>query len=279
MKKRLLLGAVCAALVSADLVEARVRPPVDCEALEGLAAILARPGLRYLLVGDTHGTAEAPALFGDIVCAAADRPLAVGVEWPAVNQLVLDAFMSERNPHRAEMILRTAPALRRPDGRGSAAMIGMLKGVWRLGRSGRTVSLTAFDYEIAAPGTSNEREAAMAEALLATAAEKPEALVVALTGSGHADKEGFVSLQPPVRSMVQHLPAEAAVSIAMSRVGGEGLVCRREAGIETCDRGPLQAREALTPRGVGPGRPGFDAIVSPGQVYTASPAGQARDPH
>lgn len=280
MKVYLLLGAICALFVGVNVVDARGLGPTVCDPVEGLAAILARPGLHYVLVGETHGTAEAPALFGDIVCAAAERPLAVGVEWPRINQPVLDAFMSERNPQRAETILRTAPALRRPDGRGSAAMIEMLKGVWRLASHGRPVSLATFDHEILAPGTSNEREAAMAEALLAAAAAKPEALVIALTGSGHADKEGFVSLQPPVRSMGQHLPGDGTVSVVLSRVGGEALVCRRdEAGVETCDRGPLVARDALTPRGIGPGRPGFDAVVSPGRPYTASPAGQARDPH
>lgn len=73
--------------------------------------------------------------------------------------------------------------------------------------------------------------------------------------------------------MIQHLPPETTLSIAMARVGGEAWVCRREEGVERCATGALTAREDIRPRGFGPGRPGFDALAWPGGVYTASPAG------
>lgn len=269
---KILAGAVVAVALSLTSGGAHA---ADCGApMDGLAPLLERPGVRYVFLGETHGTAETPELFGDIVCAASARPIVIGVEWPAENQPVLDAFLAEVDPVRALERLRKAPALKRPDGRGSRAMIDMLMRLWRLRHAGRQhVGLVAFDYEIPTPGTSNEREAEMAAAVQSAAEANPEALLLILTGMGHADREGFTSLQPPVRSMIQNLPAESSVSIAMARVGGEAWVCRREAAGETCSTGAIPARDPLTDRGISPGRAGFDAVASIGRPYTASPAG------
>lgn len=248
----------------------------ECTPLPSAASILDAPGLRYLLVGETHGTKEAPGLFADLVCAASSRPLVVGVEWPSANQKILKAFLVEADRSRALALLRTAPALERPDGRGSEAMVEMLMTVWSLKQRGRAIDAVAFDHEIVEPGTSEVRERAMADLLSAAASRHPRALLIALTGTGHADKSGFQSFDPPVKSMVQFLPASETRTIATVSVGGTALVCRRvrPSGEQRCAAAELPVRSEMIARGLTAGRAGFDAVASPGTTYTPSPAGQ-----
>lgn len=273
MKSLSLLAALAASTLlaaPAQSAEPRCAAPVD-----GLAALLETPRLRFLLLGEIHGTAETPALFSDIICLASRRPLVVGVEWPADSQQALDAFLLAADEKAARTRLHAAPALRRPDGRGSRAMIAMLMEIWHLRQAGRPISLFAFDYEIGAPGTSNEREIRMAALLSEAARRRPDALVVALTGLGHADKTGFTSFTPPFRSMVQHLPETETVSIAMLVHGGEAWTCRRSANGASlpCAAVEILSRAPIRPRGLAAGSPGFDASLSTGGRYTASPAG------
>ncbi|WP_192647411.1 hypothetical protein [Sphingopyxis sp. OAS728] len=267
---------IAAGLLSALPASAFAR---DCAPLAKTADVLEPPGLQYLLVGETHGTKEAPELFSDLVCAAGSRPLVVGVEWPAASQPVLEAFLAERDAGAALDILRTAPALARPDGRGSAAMVDMLLGVWRLRQAGRSIELVAFDHEIAGGGTSDGRERAMAARLLAAGARHGGALLIALTGTGHADRNGFRSYDPPFKSMVQHLSAAKTRTVAMLSVGGEALACRhiRPSGEERCATAPLPVRSDMMARGIGAGRAGFDAVASPGRLYSQSVAGQGTE--
>lgn len=247
-----------------------------CAPVDGFEGVLARPGLRYLLVGEIHGTAEAPALFGDMLCAAAgDRPVVVGVEWPASSQPMLDAFLAADDEATALAALMRAPAWDRPDGRSSQAMRALLEHVRQLRLGGRSISLLAFDHEIPTPGTSDVREAAMADRMRQAAAGRPDALVAVLTGWGHADHEGFLSLQPPVRSMVQHLPRAETASVFIARPGGEAWMSSGAGEAQVWGPTRLTAREPLSTRGVGGARPGFDAMVSVGRPFTASPPGGA----
>jgi hypothetical protein len=271
------IGAACVALaLGTPAAAGTAAEGPACVAVEGLEAVLARPGLRYLLVGEIHGTAEAPALFADMACAAAatGRPLVVAVEWPASSQAALDAFLAAEDEPEARAALMAAPAWDRPDGRSSEAMRALLEQVRALRLAGRAVSLVAFDHEIPTPGTSDAREAAMAARLREAAGARPEALVAALTGWGHADQEGFVSLQPPVRSMVQHLPRAELASVFITRPGGEAWMSSRVGEAQVWGPAALTAREPLTPRGVGGERPGFDVVVSTGRLFTASPPGR-----
>ena len=247
-----------------------------CKApVEGLAPLLDKPKLRYLLIGEIHGSVEVPAIFSDIACAASSRPLLIGVEWPADNQKALDDFLASRDETAARRLLSAAPALHRLDGRSSRAMTAMMLDIWRLRREGRDIAFWAFDYEIAAPGTSEERERRMAALLTKGARKHSEALVLALTGLGHADKTGFTSSKPPFASMVQHLPPDESISIAMLIPGGQIWACRRAVPDEpeTCGAMNITARGAILPRGIAAGSPGFDASLSAGSTYTASPSG------
>lgn len=247
----------------------------DCPELAGAQTALAG-GHDYVLVGEAHGTVELPAVFADLACVAAadDRPLLVGVEHAPDNQGALDAYLVSDGGDAARTALLRAPAWDEAGSRGSQAMLDLIERVRLMKAAGADVRLVAFDHVIGEPGTSEPREQAMAGHLATALASAPRARMVALTGLGHADKEGFISSTPPFRSMAQFLPAERTLSLAFSRTGGEATMCRGAPGAFVCAAGPLTRRDEIGGRGVhlGPSRSGFDGVLATGGVYTASPA-------
>lgn len=157
-------------------------------------------------------------------------PVLVGVEHSPDNQGALDAYLASDGGETARATLLKAPAWDEAGSRGSQAILDLIEQVRLVKAAGADVRLVAFDHVIGEPGTSEPRERAMAGHLATALASVPGARVVALTGLGHADKEGFVSSTPPFRSMAQFLPAERTLSLAFSRTGGEATMCRGGAG-------------------------------------------------
>lgn len=236
-----------------------------CPTLPGIDTVLARPGLRYLLFGEYHGTAEKPALVADALChaRASGRTVVLAVELPVASQPALDRFARDGNTAR----LRRDPAWREEGGRTTRAILDMLRSARRL-----KVRTIAFDA-MPTGGISAEREQAFADRLIA--AGQDGSLVIALTGVGHADKEGFTSRTPPVLAAAGRLPQESTLSLTFARPGGAFWGCHPANGgtPEGCKSYPMPVREDVRPRGLmlDPAyRGGFDGYYSVGSQYTAS---------
>lgn len=244
-----------------------------CPELPGSQALL-EADADFIVVGEAHGTVELPALFADIACSltADGRPLLVGVEHGPANQAALDAYLASDGGEAARVALLRAPAWDEAGGRGSLAMLELIERMRQLRAAGANVALVSFDHVLETPGTTELREQYMAAHLMAAAGRSPGARVLALTGLGHADKDGFASQQPPFRSMAQFLPAEDTLTLSFVRTGGEALGCRGAPGSLTCAPAPMTPREEPRARGVslGDGRSGFDGWASTGGTLTAS---------
>lgn len=249
-----------------------------CPELPGSQALL-EADADFIVVGEAHGTVELPALFADLACTltADKRPLLVGVEHGPANQAALDAYLVSDGGAAARAVLLQAPAWNEAGGRGSLAMLELIERVRQLRAAGADVALLAFDHVIETPGTSERRERYMAAHLVAAAGRSQGARVLALTGLGHADKDGFSSQQPPFQSMAQFLPPEDTLTLSFVRTGGEALGCRGAPGSLTCAPGPMTARDDPRARGVslGDGRSGFDGWASSGGTLTASTPARA----
>jgi hypothetical protein len=236
-----------------------------CPPLPGVDAVLARSTLTYLLFGEYHGTEEMPGVVADVLChaKATGRPVALGIELPADAQPALDAFA--RSGDRAALLAH--PAWAEEGGRTTAAIFELLESARRLG-----VRAVAFD-RLPSRDTSAEREQAMADMLSRAGAN--DTLVVALTGVGHADKEGFTSRTPPILAAAGRLPQARTVSLTFARPGGAFWGCHSADGSPNrgCTSYPMPVREDVRPRGlvVDPAyRGGFDGFYSAGAQYTAS---------
>ena len=259
-----------------EVLTAAVLSRVGCAELAGADALVKRPEIEFVLVGEYHGTNEMPAVARDIACAATTtgRPLVFGVELTPVDQPAIDEFMRSNGSPSARGALLASPGWCEKGGRTTAAIVEMLETLRRLGRRNR-VSVVAFDAAPTPRGTSAAREAAMAKVLKKTAAKQPGSLVVALTGAGHAGKSAWTSYDPPFAAAGQLLPPERTVALTFARPGGRywGCSAPNGDGSRGCTAYDMPPREPVAARGIRFDkslRDGFDGVYSAGGRYTAS---------
>jgi hypothetical protein len=254
-----LLAISCIILAS----PAEERP--QCSPIPGAEQLWARSGLRFVLVGEMHGTTETPAIFGDLVCSAraTKRTIIVGVELR--EQQALEVFMGAEN-HDADVkeLLSTAE-WKRDDGRTSTAMLALVQELRALRVNGLVSGIVAFSASHAGESAAKGEER-MAAAILRAADRNPEALVIVLTGNVHACKQ----ILPEVgsyRLMASFLPPAQTVSLVVTDRGGQAWNCQNG----TCGPNALGPSGGVS-RGVKLMSPhaGFDGVLSTGLAATAS---------
>jgi hypothetical protein len=107
------------------------------------------PAANLLLVGEVHGTNEAPALIGDLACASATSgsPVVVALEIPIEEQTSLDNFLASKGSDADQAALLASQFwTRQPqDGRSSAAMLKLLHRLRSLRVEGTRISVLAVD--------------------------------------------------------------------------------------------------------------------------------------
>ncbi|MBD8872408.1 hypothetical protein [Rhodanobacter sp. DHB23] len=150
---------------------------------------------RLLVVGEIHGTTETPALVAELVQAASkDRPVRVGLEWPAWMQDYVAAYLASRgSPDDRKAMLRMGYWKAVPDGRGSRAMVDLVEAVRVLRKSGRDVDVFLMEPDVPTRPADLQsdqlawKENGMAKALETALATAPKnALVVAYMGRVHS---------------------------------------------------------------------------------------------
>lgn len=195
--------------------------PSQCGALPGAEKLWSTPNLRFVLAGETHGTAESPAAFRDLVCTAQSlgRPIVVGIERSPREQKAIDAFMAPGSHEAAIGALLAEAGWNMFDGRSSRAMFTLLGALRGMKLKGEIAHVVAFADT--RPGESVEQgEERMASALMAAANRYADSLVIALTGNLHASRkpiEGFGAY--PLLGM--RLPAAQSISLLVIDKGGE----------------------------------------------------------
>jgi hypothetical protein len=177
-------------------------PP--CQAISGLDRYILNS--HGVVVGDMHGTAEAPAFVSAVACnlLRADRAVLLALEYPACEQHFVEDFVQARedDPRRA---LLASPFWTRPtqDGRTSRAMLALLDWVRQEIAGGARIRVIAFDFcpKQSASGAASfdARDEAMAVRLhqeLSTLS--PGEVPVIFTGNVHARKtKGLPFLNAP----------------------------------------------------------------------------------
>lgn len=218
-----------------------------------------------MLVGEMHGTTEAPAIFADLVCSAREtkRSIIVGIELR--EQHVLDVFMSSGNHDAGLKELLATEEWKGRDGRTSTAMLALVEQLRALKLEGVVSSVVAFSMtrpdETAAKG-----EERMDSALLRETERSSDALVIALTGNLHASKKMLPGVAP-YRMMASFLPPAQTVSLAVTDRGGKAWNC--QSGV--CGPHILDSSGGVR-RGVtfASPHPAFDGVLSTGLPATAS---------
>ncbi|HEY6986816.1 MAG TPA: hypothetical protein VH369_00450 [Bryobacteraceae bacterium] len=223
----------------------------------------ARSGLRFVLVGETHGTRESPAIFGDLVCSACvtKRPVIVGLEFR--EQQVLDRFLESRSHELRIKELLSADEWKGIDGRASNAMLLLLERLRDMKADGFLSSIVAFS---AASDSAAQDEEAMAATLIRASVSRPDSLVIVLTGNVHASKKKLREVGR-YRLMGSFLPTTQTISLLVTDRGGEAWNCQSG----SCEPHKLGSSGGMD-RGItlAPPYPGYDGILSTGLPATAS---------
>ncbi|KRA80689.1 hypothetical protein [Altererythrobacter sp. Root672] len=197
-----------------------------CLPVEGWDEVLADDQVRWIVIGEVHGSNEVPALFADVVCLTAQsRPVVVAVEQPASDQAAIDAFITSDGGAEAEHKFLSAVMWNMPmkDGRSSEAYFRLFETLRQMRAAGRISSVIAFQpTAFTARPTPAEYEKAMAD--LVRSAAQGGATVLALVGNVHAQRTE-VPRGTPYMAMAGNLPAEATVTFNTRGEGGETWAC------------------------------------------------------
>ena len=258
MSKRLTLFiASCVVLV------ANAEERDSCSPIPGAERLWARSELRFVLVGEMHGTNETPAVFGDLVCSASEtkRTIIAGLE--VRDQQALNRFMDSKNRETSVKELLSTDEWKGTDGRASSAMLVLVERLRSLKADGLLSRVIAFS---ASGGSAAQDEEAMSSALLRASTANPGALVIVLTGNVHASKQELAEVGS-YRLMGSFLPPAQTVSLLVTDRGGEAWNCQDgSCGPHTLASSAGANREItlISPHA------GYDGVLSTGLSVTAS---------
>jgi len=261
------------AMLSPFLLAAGAPAEPLCADIPGWEQVLADEAVRFVILGEMHGSNELPAVFADAVCLTArDRPVVVALEQTSADQAAIDAFMTSDGGAEARGAFLRAQMWNAPmkDGRSSEAYFRLFETLRQMRQAGRIASVVAFQpSHFDRHPTPVEYEKAMAERV--RAAGQSGAIVLALTGNVHAMRTE-VPWQGGYLPMAGHLPSEATVTLNLVAEGGESWNC--QGGADSCrahaSPGPPQPHQRGVVFGAGDNEP-FSGVLYLGVPSTASP--------
>ena len=244
----------------------------SCTPVRGADRLWNSPAIRFVMVGETHGTREAPELFADLVCEAArSRPVIVALEQDTSEQPAIDAFLRSSGDAASRSEFLKAPMWNSPlrDGRSSQAMLRLLDQlrIWKQERRiAGVVAFRAVPSFVPGADLNDLINRGMAD-VLGQAATDPKALLVAYGGSTHMS---LADVSEGIHSAAGRLTRAQARTVLIDGAGSAWNCFNSQ-----CAAHPKQsftnlcktAREILFSTAV----PGFDAVACVGKPFTASP--------
>jgi|GEM_PF-637430 len=154
----------------------------DCDPIPGWEQITSPNPV--VLLGELHGTKEAPAFAARMVCQArkSDYPVSLFLELNKTEQGMVDQYLASDGSAIAKGKLLQSGSWGRDyqDGRNSAAMFDLIEYIRKLKQAGHAVELVLMDLE-SAP----DRDIEMANNILQTIEKDSSRFFVALMGNIH----------------------------------------------------------------------------------------------
>lgn len=244
-----------------------------CTPVPGAAQLWSQTGVRWLWVGEVHGTTETPALFGDLVCDALahGRHVTVALERPSTEQAAIDAIVASADRNSAQQALLNQTDWRVAfDGRTSQAMLALLFELHDLKAEYPSLRVVAAVDPAAFASGPKANDEAMGKAILALGGKQPQDLVLVLTGNVHGLKNAMFGSD----SAAMYLPGKEVTTLQVTDAGGQAWTLTPK-GCGAA-RGGIPDKDKTRPFGVylDPtlARVGaVDGIVALGKPTTASP--------
>ncbi|MGA7156345.1 MAG: hypothetical protein WBY53_05840 [Acidobacteriaceae bacterium] len=213
MKKLLSLGFML-------LIATAPRALAGCVDVPGAAQLWSNTSVRWVWVGEVHGTTETPAAFGDLVCDALahGRQVTVALERPDTEQAAIDALVGSGDLGAARQRLLSQIDWRGIfDGRTSQAMLHLLLRLRELKAEYPALRVVAIVNTSDALTSVPSHDEAMGHAVLSLQGGKPEDIVLVLTGNVHGLKNPIFGY----KTAAMYLPAGELVSLQVTDGGGE----------------------------------------------------------
>jgi hypothetical protein len=243
-----------------------------------------------VMLGEVHGTREAPAFLERVVCSIAvtGRSVVLALEYPHREQSAVDAFLDNRDVDASAAeaaLLRTGFWSAVPgDGRESQAWLTVLHDVRAWQRQKLPITVVAYDQESTTqrpttPEQGQEHGEAVNAEFLSSVLQKEQgrAFVVIYSGNVHAMKSkgvpglpGYESLEP-TGYLLRNWDL---LHLNMATTGGMAWFCSSEA-----DCGPHWTLSRTVPPEPGTIRLGyptaaFDGVYGVGPITASPPARQ-----
>ena len=242
----LVATAACTSMPANQLSDL-ARNEADCAAPTGWHAISERDP-DFVVLGELHGTREAPEFFGSLACnlASNGQRLLIGIEFsPFYEEALQEAWNA--NEADFESLLLEAGWKGRPDGVASEAMFEMVRKLHRLKRAGHAIDITAFN----GIGSETQRkkfdslpgqgphEAAQAENLAMAAAAGRYDRVLVLVGNFHATRRSMdfgTGLFEPMAKRLERYGS--VVTLTARNAPGTSWNCQPREGYDAQKDGP-----------------------------------------
>lgn len=228
----LLSASAFAAAPPAEAVPALASTSEDVRALaEAAELIRTQAGKhRLILLGEMHGTREAPKLLAALATVYAQQgPVAVGLELGESLQPSIDAFMASDGGERARAKLLADPYWQVPrarnDGRRNLEVVSLFGYLRTLKAQGRKVSVFAFDPRPVGKADAQAGDRAMAQRIQAALSKFPAGRMLTLSGNVHA-----MSRRPALAPHIQEpmgsfLRDQEPFTVDIAARGGEFWAC------------------------------------------------------
>jgi len=225
-------------------------PVAACSLPEGWASISA-PAPRFVIFGEIHGTAEAPAFVGDVACGllAQGKRVLLGIEFDATRNAQLQAVWRLSDAEFRKQ-LPAVGWVGRTDGVASRAMFDLLVRLHALKDEGAGVDIVAFNgardhaqqvrfEKLAGQGP---HEAAQAENIADAARASSHDIVLVLVGNFHARRrpvgEGAEQFEPMAARLA---PSGKVISLQFRQAGGTAWNCQLKPGLQLRHGDPIPA--------------------------------------
>jgi hypothetical protein len=246
----------------------------SCTPIADTHQIWTSPSLRWVFIGEIHGSNETPAAFRDLVCDALanGKRVTVALERPTSEQAALDGILTAKNKNlpAAKAFLLGQPGWKEElDGRSSEAMLRLLLSLREFRTAHRQLSVFAFDAPYPA-GAKGARDQALGQALLARGHARPRDLILILTGNVHGMEAPMFGYD----TAAMYIPAAERLSLQVIDLGGESWTKTRD-GACGASKGGAPDKGAAHARGISldPTRAPYgkvDGVLSLGVPVTPS---------
>ncbi len=222
--KTAVLSISLLALMTFSVVAKTPTSFANCDSIPGIESVL-RGGTAVLL-GEIHGTNEAPAMVANVTCNALKQNLSVTValEIPIEEEDAVNRYLAgEGTTAEREALIAGDFWLREyQDGRSSSAMADLIETIRQFRKTkGDSVSILLLDN----PESDLGRDRFMAGRIESEMEKSPERLIVSLTGNVHNQIMHGNDFEPMGYHLVRLVPERRIVSLDLVHAGGTAWVC------------------------------------------------------